>query len=58
MTFLYALMFGIGVGGWVAAKVGRNTGHADPKAIALTGVGAGTVAFLVFLSIFKLFLHM
>jgi hypothetical protein len=56
-TVLISLMFGIGVAGWVWAKVGRRTGQADPKAVWMTAGGAGLGAFIVFFTLLKYVLN-
>jgi len=50
-------MFAAGVAGWVWVKVGRSTGNADPKSVYLTAAGAGIAAFVIFITLFKLVLH-
>lgn len=52
-AFIVALIFAIGLAGWVWSKVGMRTGNADPKSIFLTALGAGVMAFVVLFTLLK-----
>jgi hypothetical protein len=51
-------MFGAGVAAFVWTKVVRRTGQADPKTVWMTAGLAGVVAFVFFITMFKLVLNL
>ncbi|CAN5342945.1 hypothetical protein BH09PAT4_BH09PAT4_08730 [soil metagenome] len=52
-AFLTSLLFAAGFATWIWTKVGRRTGSADPKSVAITAAAAGVGAFVVFFTFMK-----
>lgn len=55
-AFVTSLLFAAGFAGWIWTKVGRRTGSADPKSVALTAGAAGVAAFVVFFTFMRFIL--
>lgn len=57
-SFFVALVFGIGVSGWVYSQLSRRSGNANPSSTLMAAGGAGLVALIVLFTILKFMLHM
>lgn len=57
-SLLVAFCLALGAAVFVFTKVGRRTGHADPKQIYVLSGVAGVIIFVVVLTFFKFIIHM
>jgi hypothetical protein len=54
---IFALLFAVGVATWVFTKVNRRSGTSNNRPAIIVAAMVGIFAFIVFFTVFKLFLH-
>jgi uncharacterized protein with PQ loop repeat len=53
----FALLFAIGVTAWMYSKMSQRTGSSNAKPAIIMSLVVGIIAFIVFFTILKFFLH-
>ncbi|HEX7368359.1 MAG TPA: hypothetical protein VF261_01730 [Candidatus Saccharimonadales bacterium] len=54
---LVAILFGLGIGGWVYSQLARRSGNANPGSTFTVAGIVGLVAAIIIFTVFKFILH-